>query len=79
MVLALAATKGWECHSLDVKAAYLQGNLIERDIYLRPPPEYNNGQLWKLNKTVYGLCDAARAWYLRVKQELLSLGVKMSS
>ena len=79
LVLALAATKGWECHSLDVKAAYLQGNIIERDIYLRPPPEYNNGQLWKLNKTVYGLCDAARAWYLRVKQELLSLGVKMSS
>ena len=34
--------------------------------------------VWKLKKTVYGLRDAARAWYLRVKQELLQLGVKIS-
>ena len=32
------------------------------------------GKLWKLHKTVYGLSDAARAWYLRVKEELNLLG-----
>ena len=70
---------GWECKSLDVKAAYLQGNPISRELFLRPPPEYSQGTLWRLNKTVYGLCDAARSWYLRVKDQLLSMGLKMCS
>ena len=70
LALALASAFGWECHSLDVKSAYLQGNYIEREVYLHPPPEYYSGQLWRLRKTVYGLCDAARAWYLRVKSQL---------
>ena len=77
LVLALASTKEWECHTLDVKAAYLQGGPILRDVFLMPPPEYYCGKLWKLKKTVYGLCDAARAWYLRVKEELLKLGARM--
>ena len=79
IALAIASTKGWKLHSLDIKSAYLQGNVITRDVYLRPPPEYNNGLIWKLNKTVYGLCDAARSWYLRVKEQLLDLGLHMCS
>ena len=54
-------------------------NEIERGIFLKPPPEFNDGSLWKLKKTIYGLCDAARAWYLRVKQELLELGMIMAA
>ena len=30
--------------------------------------------LWKLNKTVYGLTDAPRKWYLKVKEELIATG-----
>ena len=77
ILILIASSKNWDCHTVDVKAAYLQGSAIERTIFLRPPPEFNNGFLWKLKKTVYGLCDAARAWYLRVKDELGSLSVKM--
>ena len=79
IVLALSSAKGWECNSMDIKSAYLQGDKIDRDIFLIPPPEYNDGQLWKLHKTVYGLCDAARVWYLRVKQELKKLNVNVST
>ncbi|KAK4327171.1 hypothetical protein Pmani_002341 [Petrolisthes manimaculis] len=79
LALSVAATCGWVCHSLDVKAAYLQGYQIDRDVYLRPPPEFNDGSLWKLKKTVYGLCDAARHWYLRVRSQLLDLGTIASS
>ena len=75
LALAVAASKGWQCHSLDVKAAFLQGDPIQRDIFLRPPREFASGKLWKLKKTVYGLCDAARAWYLRVRSELCNLGM----
>ena len=30
--------------------------------------------VWKLKKTLYGLGDAPRSWYLRVHRELLKLG-----
>ena len=76
LVVVIASSKGWNCHTVDVKAAYLQGDDIQREVYLRPPDEYNIGKVWKLNKTVYGLCDAARAWYIRVKNELIELGVQ---
>ena len=61
LLLAMASIRSWECHTVDVKAAYLQGDGINRDVYLKPPKEFFNGKLWKLKKTVYGLCDAARA------------------
>ena len=79
IVIFFARCHGWKCHSVDVKAAYLQGDKITRDVYLQPPEEFNNGNLWKLKKNVYGLADAARNWYLRVKKELINLGVEQCS
>ena len=79
IALALVSSKNWICHTVDVKAAYLQGENINRDIFLKPPPEFDSGSIWHLKKTVYGLCDAARAWYLKVKDELLSLNARISS
>ena len=64
----------WTCKTTDVKAAFLQSHAIDREIYLEPPPEFNSsGKLWKLNKAVYGLTDAARQWFDRVKDAFLSL------
>ena len=77
ILLSIAASENWMCHSEDVKAAYLQGKKIEREVLLKPPPDIYQGKLWKLNKTVYGLCDAARAWYLRVKEELTKHRMRM--
>ena len=34
--------------------------------------------VWNLNTCIYGLSDASRNWYLRVKEELDKLGVKCS-
>ena len=79
LALAIIAANNWKCHSIDIKAAFLQGHKIDRDIYLKPPKEFYKGFLWKLNKTVYGLNDAARAWYLRVKSELINLGLNVCS
>lgn len=77
--MSLAVTNSWNCHSLDVKAAYVQDNEFGRVVHLHPPQEFADGRLWKLKKTVYGLCDGARHWYLKVKSQLLDLGAKMSS
>ena len=77
ILIAIAASKQWDCHTVDVKSAYLQGDQIKRTIFVRPPKEYDNGMIWKLKKTVYGLCDAARAWYMTIKRELMSMSVEV--
>ena len=78
-VLAIAASKKWTCNSIDIKTAFLQGANIERNVYLRPPREADSkGHLWHLQKCVYGLNDASRYWYMRVRQELFKLNMSPS-
>ncbi|CAL4067095.1 unnamed protein product, partial [Meganyctiphanes norvegica] len=79
LLITLASSWGWKCHTVDVQAAYLQGNAISRLVFLKPPKEFDDGSLWQLNKTVYGLCDAAREWYNKVSCELSALGVTKCS
>ena len=74
-----ASMMGWELYSLDVTSAFLQGNLIERDVFVQPPVEWDgHPSIWKLKRCLYGLNDAPRAWYKRVKEELRSSGGKIS-
>ena len=42
-----------------------------------PPSEYYFGKHWKLKNTIDGLCNAARAYYFRVKEELLKLRARI--
>lgn len=76
LALVIIASKGWILHSLDVKAAFLQGTAIERAVFLKPPQEAAAavGRVWKLKKCVYGLNDAARTWYFSVLEKLEALG-----
>ena len=79
VMLAVASWKGWKSNALDMKTAFLQGNSLSRDVFVKPPPEAKtNGVLWKLKKCVYGLVDAARHWYERVKKEILGIGCQIS-
>ena len=78
LALTIMLMEKWTPHTIDIKAAYLQGQPISRDVYLQPPPEFFCGKVWKLKKTVYGLNDAARAWYEAVKKELVRLGMRPS-
>ena len=78
LVLAMIVANNWKIFSLDIKAAFLQGKSIERELYVWPPKEFREDKvLWKLKKVVYGLTDASRSWYLRVREVLTSLGMKM--
>ena len=45
LCLSIIATYKWVCNSLDIKSAFLQGKTIEREVYLRPPKEFNYGKL----------------------------------
>ena len=78
--LAVAASKKWKVSTTDIKSAFLQGKQLERDVYLKPPPEANvcDGKIWKLKHCLYGLNDAARQFYNSVKEELIKLGCVQS-
>ena len=70
LILTIIVSHKWKIKSLDIKSAFLQGQPINREIFLKPPKEAGTDKLWKLLITVYGLCDAHMAWYLRIKEVL---------
>ena len=74
----LIAQKKWKLNAIDIKTAFLQGDRIDRRIYVIPPKEANTTNFWQLKKCIYGLGDASRKWYNRVKIYLLPLGLVMS-
>ena len=80
MLFSTASTLNWDVRSIDIKAAFLQGDVLDREVFIIPPEDQSEpGKIWKLKRCIYGLCDAPRSWYKRVKHELLdTLGGKMS-
>ena len=80
-VIAVATAKGWLMHQMDVKNAFLQGELQE-EVYVEQPPGYVDGkhpdQVCRLCKALYGLKQAPRAWHDRITEFLLRIGFCMS-
>ncbi|KAL6349827.1 hypothetical protein AAG906_001714 [Vitis piasezkii] len=64
LILSLAVTLGWTMRQLDVKNAFLHGFLKEEDL-----PNH----VCKLNRFLYSLKQAPRAWFDRLSQCLLHL------
>ncbi|XP_077974464.1 uncharacterized protein LOC144430404 [Styela clava] len=79
VLVAIVAQKKWKLHTIDIKTAFLQGNCVDREIFLKPPKEAGTTKLWKLNKCVYGLSDASLKWYNRLKKFLVDQGAKVSA
>ena len=76
---ALAASHGWQIHHLDVKTAFLYGELKE-DVYVEQPEGFETKgkekKVYKLSKALYGLKQAPRAWNTKLDQVLK--GMKFS-
>lgn len=51
---------------------------MQREVFIRPPKEANSTCLWKMVRCPYGLADAGRHWYLRLKEELIKAGMTIS-
>ena len=79
LALSLIASMGWSLKSLDIKSAFLQGETIDRTIYIKPPPEAGSDKLWRLNKCIYSLADAPRCFYLRLREVLETFNVQAST
>jgi hypothetical protein len=79
-LLSIVAHEDLEMHQLDIKTAFLNGEL-EEQVYMKQPPGYEEGgpnKVCHLKKTLYGLRQAPRAWHLRLTEELNKLGAHVS-
>ena len=56
LALAIAASKQWEVHHMDVKCAFLNGDITE-EIYMQKPEVFvsNPCLVCRLKKPLYGL------------------------
>ena len=74
-MLAIAAIRNLEIRQLDIKGAYLNGDLQE-EIYMRQPEGFDDGsgRVCRLYKTLYGLKQSGREWNRKLNKRLTELG-----
>ncbi|KAL0641854.1 hypothetical protein Bca4012_102653 [Brassica carinata] len=81
IVLSLAVNLEWDLWQMDVKNAFLQGEL-EDEVYMHPPPGLEhlvkNGNVLRLRKAIYGLKQSPRAWYNKLSTTLNGRGFRKS-
>ena len=77
ILIAIAAQEEWKLHHLDVKTAFLNGE-IKEEIYITQPDGFEvkgkEDHILKLQKALYGLKQAPRAWNSKLNEVLLKKG-----
>jgi hypothetical protein len=78
-ILAYAAYKQYEVDHVDVVSAFLNGDL-EEEIFLRLPEgaDIKHSNIVRLNKSIYGLKQSSRNWFIKFKTVILEFGFKQS-
>ena len=68
-LISLATKHNWKIHRLDVKTAFLNGDLKE-EVYLVQPEGFikkvQEHLVCRLRKALYGLKYAPRSWYVKI-------------
>ncbi|KAL4291090.1 hypothetical protein GQ457_14G002100 [Hibiscus cannabinus] len=76
----ITSFKRWKLWQLDVKNAFLYGDL-DREVFMEQPKGYVSKQhphhVCRLKKALYGLKQAPRAWYGKVAQYFVFCGFKV--
>ena len=76
ILLAIAAYYDYEIWQMDVKTAFLNGNLQE-EVYMTQPDGFTSEdgtKVCKLNRSIYGLKQASRSWNLRFDETIKEFG-----
>jgi len=77
LILAMAALENWVAYGLDVRNAYLYGELDE-EIYMEQPEGFRvpgkEDFVLRLRRALYGLKQAGLAWWRALKQSMEELG-----
>uniref|UniRef100_A0A2N9FQW6 CCHC-type domain-containing protein n=1 Tax=Fagus sylvatica TaxID=28930 RepID=A0A2N9FQW6_FAGSY len=81
IIMVVAARLDLELHQLDVKTVFLNEDLKE-EIYMDQPDGFQikgqEGKVCRLKKSLYGLKQSSRQWYLKFHQAILDIGYEMS-
>ncbi|GKC31741.1 putative ribonuclease H-like domain-containing protein [Tanacetum coccineum] len=77
LFMAYASFKDFVVYQMDVKSAFLYGK-IEEEVYVCQPPGFEDpyfpDKVYKVEKALYGLHQAPRAWYETLSTYLLDNG-----
>jgi hypothetical protein len=80
-IISFAASMVWRLHHMDVKIAFLNGD-IEEEVYIEQPDGFviheKESHVCRLNKALYGLKQESRAWYEKIDGYLMSFGFNKS-
>lgn len=80
-LLSIVAMRDYELEQMDVKTAFLHGEL-EEDIYMEQPEGFvvpgKENFACKLKKSLYGLKQSPRQWYKRFDSFMISQGFRRS-
>uniref|UniRef100_A0A2N9FBP6 Integrase catalytic domain-containing protein n=1 Tax=Fagus sylvatica TaxID=28930 RepID=A0A2N9FBP6_FAGSY len=79
-LLAIAAVHQWPLFQMDVKNAFLNGDLTE-EVYMQAPPGYSDcpDKVCLLRRALYGLKQAPRAWFAKFSSIVHQFGFSSSS
>ena len=81
VLIALAAVYNLEIHQMDVKTAFLNGDL-EEEIYMEQPEGFvvpgNGNKVCRLVKSLYGLKQAPKQWHAKFDHTMLSNGFQIN-
>jgi hypothetical protein len=78
IIMALSALEDLELRSVDITAAFINGDLDEK-IYMKQPEDFHIGspnKVCQLRKSLYGLKQSARQWNKKLHSVLTELGFK---
>ena len=77
----VVAIKDWECLQFDFEAAFLNGEMKTRSVYVRQLPGFDDGtkRVYKLLKTLYGLKDSPLVWFREVTDLMKREGFELLS
>ncbi|RVX08923.1 Retrovirus-related Pol polyprotein from transposon RE2 [Vitis vinifera] len=82
LLLSMAAMCSWPLYQLDIKNAFLHGDLAE-EVYMEQPPGFvaqgESGLVCRLRRSLYGLKQSPRAWFGRFSYVVQEFGMLRSS
>jgi hypothetical protein len=79
-LIAVAATSNWAISQMDVKNAFLHGDLNE-EVHMQPPPSVDAplGYVCRFRRALYGLKQAPCAWFERFVSVIRAAGFSPSA
>ena len=78
-LLVVAAANKCDLFQMDVKNAFLNGDLSE-EVYMQPPPSLfvESNKVYHFRRALYGLKQAPRAWFAKFNSTISRLGYMAS-